>query len=575
MTVTAAFRTAAPVAAEAIHDAYARLADAFGEVTARARGRFERREWAAAQADARERLALWPAAVDAAVDDVRDVLDDRRRVPAEAVELKWLFVDLCAARPDRELAETFYNSVTRRVFHTVGSQPDAEFTESVPVHRAEGRGPVYRTYPAEAVSGAVLARILGDAPLSAAWADLAGDAEAAAALYRAQAGDGAVRALEVLPALFFRNKGAYLVGRVVRAQGGAVPLVLALTHPPEGVRVDAVLTTSDEVNVVFGFTRSYFHVDTDRPCAMISFLRTLMPRKPVHEMYTALGWYKHGKTELYRELRAHLARGGARFALADGIPGMVMSVFTLPSFNVVFKVIKDRFAAPKEISRDEVKRKYELVFVRDRVGRLADAQEFEHLEFPRACFGRELLARLLDEASGSVQVEGDRVVVRHVYTERRVRPLDLYLREQDDDAARAAILDYGLAIKELAAADLFAGDLLLKNFGVTRHGRVIFYDYDEIQPLTEVRFRHMPKARHDDDDMGGDPWFSVDPGDIFPEEFLPFLVPAGPLREAFLQAHGDLLTVRFWREMQQRQKDGELPDFFPYPPQRRLRPDAA
>lgn len=575
MTVTAEFRTAAPVAADAIHDAYAALADAFGAVTARARGRFERRAWAAAQADARERLALWPAAVDGAVADVRGVLDDRRRVRAEAVELKWLYVDLVANRPDRELAETFFNSVTRRVFHTVGSQPDAEFTESVPLHRDDRRGPVFRAYPTSRVDAGVVERILADAPLSAPWADRRGDAEGAAALFRAQVGDVEAERVEVLPVLFFRNKGAYLVGRVVPARGEVVPLVLALTHPPEGVRVDAVLTTSDEVNVVFGFTRSYFHVETDRPCAMVEFLRTVMPRKPVHELYTALGWYKHGKTELFRELQGHLACGDARFELAEGVPGMVMSVFTLPSYNVVFKVIKDRFAAPKESSRDDVKRKYELVFVRDRVGRLADAQEFEHLELPRACFDDGLLERLLAEAAGSVSVEGGRVVVRHVYTERRVRPLDLYLRESEADAARAAILDYGLAIKELAAANLFAGDLLLKNFGVTRHGRVIFYDYDEIQPLTEVRFRSMPKARNDDDEMSGEAWFSVDPGDVFPEEFLPFLVPAGPLRDAFLEAHADLLTVRFWRGMQERQAAGEIPDFYPYPQQRRLRPETA
>ncbi len=251
-----------------------------------------------------------------------------------------------------------------------------------------------------------------------------------------------------------------------------------------------------------------------------------------------------------------------------------MTVFTLPAYNVVFKVIRDRFAAPKSVTRDRVMNRYRLVFAHDRVGRLADAQEFEHLDFPRERFAPALLEELLGEAGESVRVVDGRVVIRHLYTERRLRPLDLYLREAAPEAARAAVVEYGNAIKDLACANIFPGDLLLKNFGVSRHGRVIFYDYDELALLSEVRFRPLPVARNEEDEMSADPWFSVDEGDVFPEEFLPFLVPAGPLRDAFLEAHADLLTVGFWREMQRRQSAGEIPDFFPYPRCRRLAPAA-
>ena len=299
--------------------------------------------------------------------------------------------------------------------------------------------------------------------------------------------------LDCCAAVFYRNKGAYLVGRI-RAGARDHPAGAALLHAERGIVVDAVLMTSDEASVVFGFSWTYFRVDSPRPRALVDFLASIMPLKPVNELYTSIGYNKHGKTELYRGLMRHLEEPDARFAFAEGDEGMVMAVFTLPSFNVVFKVIKDSFGAPKNTTRRAVMDKYHFVFVRDRVGRLADAQEFEHLEFPRRCFPDELLAYLCGVAGATVRVEGDRVIVRHLYTERRVTPLNLFLREADEDAAREAVIDYGNAIKDLAAADIFTGDMLLKNFGVTRNGRVICYDYDELCLLSECRFRRIPQA---------------------------------------------------------------------------------
>ncbi|MFL5539297.1 MAG: bifunctional isocitrate dehydrogenase kinase/phosphatase, partial [Longimicrobiaceae bacterium] len=379
-----------------------------------------------------------------------------------------------------------------------------------------------------------------------------------------------VRGADALPFPFYRNKGAYLVARLRLDGGETRPLVVPLLNGDRGVRPDAVLTTADEVHVVFSFARSYFHADTGRPGAAIAFLRTLMPAKPVHELYTSIGHDKHGKTELWRELVRQLATGGARFAPAEGTKGLVMVVFTLPGSNVVFKVIRDEFGPSKTVTRRSVREKYRLVFRMDRVGRLVDAQEFEDLTVPRDRFDAALLGELKRDAASAVADDGRRVVVRHLYTERRLRPLDLYLRECGREAAEAAIVEYGNAIKDLACANIFPGDLLLKNFGVSRHGRVIFYDYDELSLLTDVRFRTIPTARYEEDEMSAEPWFSVNEGDVFPEEFLPFLVPAGPLRDTFLDAHGDLFGVRFWRDMQERQKAGEVPDFFPYPQSRRI-----
>jgi isocitrate dehydrogenase kinase/phosphatase len=376
----------------------------------------------------------------------------------------------------------------------------------------------------------------------------------------------------MLRSVFFRNKGAYLVGRVRRGEL-VLPLVLPLISTERGIVVDAVLMTESEASIVFGFSWSYFRVEVPRPRAMLDFLRTIMPLKRVDELYTAIGFNKHGKTELYRSLMAELARPDARFAFAEGDEGMVMAVFTLPSSNVVFKIIKDTFGAPKNTTRQAVMERYHFVFVRDRVGRLADAQEFEHLEFPRRCFPDDLLGYLLSVAGATVRVEDDRVIVRQVYTERRVTPLNLFLRDADEAAACEAVLDYGNAIKDLAAADIFTGDMLLKNFGVTRNGRVICYDYDELCLLSECRFRHLPEPTSIEEELAAEPWFHVGEMDVFPEEFRAFLVPPGRLRDVFLGAHGDLLDVKFWQGVQRRLAAGEVFDVFPYRRSARLRRD--
>jgi len=343
-----------------------------------------------------------------------------------------------------------------------------------------------------------------------------------------------------------------------------LPLVLPLIHAERGIVVDAVLMNQNEASVVFGFSWTYFRVDAPRPHALVDFLLSIMPNKRPDELYTSIGFNKHGKTVLYRSLIEHLRDPAARFAFAEGDEGMVMAVITLPAFNVVFKIIKDSFGAPKNTTRQAVMDKYHFVFVRDRVGRLADAQEYEHLEFPRRCFPDALLEYLLRVAGTTVRADGERVIVRQLYTERRVIPLNLYLRDTDEDAAREAVIDYGTAIKDLAAADIFTGDMLLKNFGVTRNGRVICYDYDELCLLSECRFRRIPQPTSIEEEYAAEPWFHVAEGDVFPEEFKAFLVPPGRLRDTFLRAHGDLLDVAFWQGVQRRLAAGEVFDVFPY-----------
>jgi isocitrate dehydrogenase kinase/phosphatase len=542
-------------------------------ITRRARGRFETRDWPGAQRDAAERLELRDRLVHETVGRVRAELGGAVHDRGVWALMKDEYERATWERPDREIGQSFFNSVTRRVFATVGVDPTIEFlAEDVDPPR-EGRAPLYRTFPRQVSTERLLREILRAYPFTVPYDGLEEHVRLAAieldAYLRTLEDRQPIEAVEMANEVFYRGKGAYLVGRLRRGSY-TTPLVLALVHGERGVSLDAILFTPEDVSIVFSFTRSYFHVEVERPRELIAFLSTLIPQKRVSELYIALGFNKHGKTEMYREIAGHLSKTDDRFAPARGDRGLVMSVFTLPALDVVFKIIKDRFAPPKQTTRREVMAKYRRVFRHDRAGRLVDAQEFEHLLFPRARFSREVLEELTTLCAETVEVRGDEVAIRHLYAERRVTPLNLFIREVDEWTARQAILDFGQALRDLAATNTFPGDLLLKNWGVTRHGRVIFYDYDEITSVTDCVFRDLPTARGDDEELSAEPWFYVGDDDIFPEELLPFLGLPPRLRDAFLQEHGELLTARFWRDIQERIRAGEIVDIYPYLEAQRL-----
>jgi isocitrate dehydrogenase kinase/phosphatase len=563
----------AQVSAERIHSAFERYERAFSEVTRRAGERFELRDWRAASADVEARLALYGEVISDLLVELGELLGADLAHEELWRAIKRAYGERATSRANPELARTFFNSTTRRIFSTVGVNPEIEYSAAeATTDPGETHEEPYRRY---AGPGGLLdhARCLLANARPGAWRDAEEDATAVASRIEAalvdRFGDASFDAIECLVPIFYRGKGAYLIARVRRGRW-ILPLVLPLLHDQDGVYVDAVLTEANDVSIVFSFTRSYFLVDTACPRETIAFLRTILPRKAVAELYTSIGFNKHGKTELYASLLRHLAKRDDAFVVAPGAAGMVMLVFTLPGFDMVFKVIRDRFAPPKTTTRRDVMERYRLVFGHDRVGRLIDAQEFEHLEFDRRHFSDELLERLLEEAGRTVELRGRDVVLHHLYAERQVTPLDLYLRTADEDERRRAVVDYGNAIKELAAAKIFPGDFLLKNFGVTRHGRVVFYDYDELCALDDCRFRVLPPPRTPEEELDPEPWFSATENDIFPEEFRRFLGLTGDLRRTFEEQHADLFTVEFWRQLQDRHARGELIDVFPYPASRRL-----
>jgi len=542
------------------------------EIVRNARTHFERADWHAAQRDSARRLDLYNEAVREGLTALHTMLGPRIADRDTWTQLREAYAGLIGNRGDRDVAETFFNSFTRRLFDTEGVDARVEFVRS--------RGSAPPASPAASVAlrferrgtlEAMFREVLETYRFETPWDDVEGDATRIAPRAAAACEAGCeVTGLELARPVFFRGKGAYLVGRLLTSRE-PLPFVLALTNPEGRIVVDAVLSTLDEVSIVFSFARSYFFVEMESPREMVAYLHSILPRKPVAELYNAIGWNRHGKTELYRSLLHHLETGDDRFEIAPGQRGMVMAVFALPGFDVVFKVIRDRFEPPKTVTHAEVREKYRMVFRHDRAGRLVDAQEFEHLEFARARFDDALLAELTRACAERVKVRGDRVVISHLYTERRLVPLDVYLREADAEAAREAVIDYGQVLRDLAATNIFPGDMLLKNFGVSRNGRLIFYDYDELCRLDECRFRALPTPRDDADETAGEPWFYVSERDIFPEEFRNFLGLPPDLLRVFLEHHEELLGPAFWLRMQELHARGEVLDVYPYRSARRLR----
>jgi len=545
----------------------------FHEITRRAAERFESRDWHAHEADALERLNMYEVSMDRLTEELRAILGDLFSSRPLWARIKREYAE-GADTVNFELARTFYNSVTRRVFSTVGVNTDIEFTSlDLAIVDWEPVPNIVRRYPKPRGLRAVMSQILDDYRFRIGYRDLEADLDTAMRRVETRVrevfGSRPIDAVEMVRPVFFRNKAAYVMGRV-RCGDDHMPLILALLNTDDGVLLDAVLMREDEVSILFSFTRSYFHVDVECPRELIVFLKAIIPLKPVSDLYTALGFNKHGKTELYRSLQRHLGRSTDLFDFASGDRGMVMIVFTLPSYDRVFKVIRDTFDLPKTTTAREVIERYRLVYRHDRVGRLVEAQVYRRLKIRINRFEEELTAELLRDASRMVQCEGGFLVFDRMYTERRVTPLNLYLQDAAASEARRAVIDYGDAIKELATANIFPGDFLLKNFGVTRHGRVVFYDYDELCLLTDCKFRRLPQPRTPEDELDPEPWFAVGENDIFPEEFRRFLGLPRPLLSVFEQHHGDLFTPDYWRGLQQQHDAGVLPNFFPYPDSERL-----
>ena len=583
MNTTTVFPTAltderAFAIARAMLDGFDRHYRLFRQASVEAKARFEAADWHGQQRAQAQRIEYYARRVAEATERLQNEFA-AATLPIEVwQQVKLHYIGLLINHYQPECAETFFNSVTTKILHRSYFHHDVLFVRSaVSTEHLENDEPAalptYRAYyPTRASLVETWHRIVTNFQLAREFEDLDRDVAAVMAAVDEQLGDFRMQAnfqIQVLSSLFFRNKGAYVVGKIVN---GFVetPFALPILHGERGLVIDAALFGEDDLELVFSFARAYFMVTMEVPSAYVQFLRSLMPRKPNSELFSALGLQKQGKSLFYRDLLMHMRHSSDKFRIAPGIKGMVMLVFDLPSFPYVFKVIKDHFPPPKETTREQVQAKYLLVKQHDRVGRMADTLEYSDVALPLARFDDELVAELREHCPSLLEADRDVLVIRHVYIERRMIPLNIYLQEATAEQRTAVIVEYGNAIKDLVRANIFPGDMLWKNFGVTRHGRVVFYDYDEIEYLTDCNFRKIPEARTEEEELSGEVWYRVGPKDVFPETFAPFLLGDPAIREVFLAHHAELLDPAFWQGHKQEILAGYVHDVFPYEAQKRF-----
>ncbi|MBK7000707.1 MAG: bifunctional isocitrate dehydrogenase kinase/phosphatase [Rhodoferax sp.] len=589
--------------AQAMLDGFNRHYRLFRSESAGAKHRFETADWQGQQRSQRERIEFY----DLRVKEASRRLELEFKAGEQPMEvwqqIKLHYIGLLVEHHQPELAETFFNSVTTKILHRsyflnnfIFVRP-AVSTEYIENDESEFR-PTFRAYyPTEDTTAKVVQHMVQDFGLHVPFEDLTRDAQWVATAMAERLGGALLRAnyqIQALTGLFFRNKGCYIVGKVINGFS-EYPFALPILYNGSGkLVIDAALFDEADLLLLFSFAHAYFMVDMEIPSAYVQFLRSMMPRKPRNEIYNALGLAKQGKTMFYRDFLHHLRHSTDKFRIAPGIKGMVMLVFDLPSFPYVFKVIKDYYPPQKDTTREQIKGKYLLVKQHDRVGRMADTLEYSNVGFPRERFEDELIAELQKFAPSQLEISDydgkTEVVIKHLYIERRMIPLNIYLQEAFDaggakpnESSRQAlrareqiargVIEYGNAIKDLVAANIFPGDMLWKNFGITRHGKVVFYDYDEIEYLTDCNFRRVPAPRNEEDEMSGEVWYSVGPHDVFPETFGPFLLGNPAVRAVFMKHHADLLDIAFWQGHKDRILAGYVHDVFPYDKEKRFRHD--
>jgi len=548
----------------------------FQEITRAAKARFEAADWEGEDAARRERIGYYDLRVTEAIDHLSRRFDLGKLDARLWQDIKRWYMWLLYDHKQPELAESFYNSVFCRLFDRSYYNNDHIFVKpGRAIDYLDMDAPAYTGYyPDQAGLRDTFRDILHSFGLQLPWEDLERDLDLIAESFRPalqpDAAPAPHRQLHVVSSLFFRNKAAYIVGRAVVGVDSQPFVLPILINDDMQLYVDTILTEADDLALIFSFTRAYFMVDTEVPSGLVAFLQSILPGKTRADLYTGIGFQKQGKTLFYREFLYHLQHSGDKLVAAPGIKGMVMCVFTLPSYPYVFKVIKDRFGAPKNIDRATVRRRYRMVKLHDRVGRMADTWEFSHVAFPVERFSDELLDELHREIASNLHIDGDSVIIRHLYIERRMLPFNIFIDHADDDMLARGVTSYGNAVKEMLAANIFPGDMLLKNFGVTRHNRVVFYDYDEVCRMDEIRIRAMPQPRTTDEEMASEPWFHVGDNDFFPQQFESFVASQPRFREKFLTRHAELLEPAYWKQVQDDIRRGKRRDVFPYQQHKRF-----
>ncbi|HEV2228335.1 MAG TPA: isocitrate dehydrogenase kinase/phosphatase AceK regulatory subunit [Steroidobacteraceae bacterium] len=553
-----------------IFECFVSFYGAFQRLTQHAKTAFEVRDPAAAVTHARTRLGLYDDAVYALADELR------LRYPALTEhEPLWAAVEeTYRARAqdlyDGDLAIAFLHSVMRRVH--VGEWRPVDYTFGDLPRLSAPREDVFTAvgchWPLEP---GVLDEVLKVGDLAVPYRDLDRDAaRVAQRLNESFASDRTLELerIEMIRGCFFRNRGAYLVGRLVFRDGRVKPLVIALRNGDEGLVARAVLVAIPHVHNLFSSTQAAFHVMNPHYHEIAEFLFTIMPRRPLGLQYSTFGFYHYSKVAVMSEITQLLAQSGQVLSTAPGSPGTVAMAFNAPCLPYVLKVIRDRptdgykwgtFPGPAAVL-DKYRRVHEI----NRTGSMLDNTIFNNLKLERAWFDPRLLEELVTAAGNAVRLQGDAVIFKYLVVQRTLMPLNIYLQVATPDKARRVISNLGHCIKNNAAANLFNRDFDIRNYGVTRYLKVYLYDFDAVEALTDMKVRTNTDRVEGEE---GPPAWYFEEGFVFlPEEIEPGLRLAHrELRRAFHAEHGDLLTVRYWEDMQAAHRTGQVPGVRAYP----------
>ena len=552
---------------------------------------FEEKEWEKIENDSKLRLNFYDEQVDVFCKNLSSELKKQTLYGAKAEfnetqkmdkfnsdfwkNTKHVYIELITSHKQPELAETFYNSVFCRIFSRSFYNNQYIFTKPcVSLNYIDMDEPVIDSYFVDdGQLKETLTSVLNNYKFSCKFGNLDQDIERLQEQLIKQMPrlQSEVFELQFISTPFIRGKCAYIVGKIVTQLHSDVPVLIALLNDEnKGLYVDSLLTDIGSISIIFSFSRSYFFITTDYPSAIVEYLKELLPGKTRAVLYSAIGLHKQGKTLLYRHFLKYSKITSEKLIIAPGIKGMVMSVFTFPMYPYVFKVINDQFAPPKMGTKEMVKDRYYFVKNHVRIGRLADTWEFSNVAFPLKDIDDALLKELEKKASSNIEIENDLLIIKHMYIENKMTPLNMYLETANKKQQNHIINDYGKAIDELINSNIFPGDMLTKNFGVTRQNRVVFYDYDEITLMSTPIFKKIPEAKTYEQEMASEPWYYVGQNDVFPEEFKYFMLPNPYMKEVFNKKYKKLLDADYWVSIQEKIKQNGVMDYYPYGSEKRM-----
>ncbi len=488
------------------------------------------------------------------------------------------YLPLIAGRYEADLAFAYIHSVRRTIYQDEWRPVAYAFGETAGA--AAGPVPeVTRRFSGGArLAPETAAEILVLPGFERPYRDLAEDAFMVAErvdedLGLRGAGAGAIAAIEMIDAGFYRNRGAYLVGRIDLEAGAARPFVIALLNDDDGIYVDAVLTSVADSHNIFSSTLANFHVTDGHYHELSAFLDAIMPSRPLGLHYSTIGFNHVGKVAVMDELQRELQAHGEVFETAVGSPGTVAIGFSAPSSAYTLKVIRDRPTAGYKWGDfggvESVLDKYRRVHEINRTGSMLDNIIYYNLRLDRDWFDPAVLAELLDEAAGSVSLVGGSVVFRHLIVQPKMIPLPVFLETASPAAAETAVVNLGHCLKNNAAANIFNKDLDGRNYGVSRFLKVYLFDYDALEPFTEVKIRTNLDRVDGEEDVPD--WFFEDGVIFLPEELqLGLRIADRDLVRRFREVHGDLLAPDYWEAVQRDLQGGKVPGITVYPEARRL-----